>query len=552
MAGAGKRTFIAGEVLTAAQVNDYLMDQAVMRFSGSAARAASITAPSEGMVTYLDDANRLEIYDGSTWQQIPTDADDVRNIITASGQVLVGAGSSSLIAIAASLDGQVLTAASAQPGGYTFTTPATGADATYFSLAATGVTEMPNTLGAGFYKVSAGSITWNSSQFGFMDTDGVKYGFAVTSGVGLGTIPVTTASVFATTGTLPINLLVEEVSGVSDTLLTPLTISGVAWEGLSDLSFSHDAGPSAASIGAYQTNGSFVNLGPTSASAAAFVSASLDDNFGDLFRVAVVGIDSYNRVGLATPVATTEYPFAIYTANGTYTPPPWSSGSVDVLVVGGGGGSSGNAARTTPISVRASGGGGGGGASVFTGISTPASVAITVGAGGAAGPATAPLVGGTGNTSAFGSASVVGGGGSGGAAPVTAGVPGGSGGGGAAHYYSPPILSGATAAGGTGTAGLGYDGASGSVDTVAGTVWAGGGGGAGGAGGTPTIASTAGPGAVVWNYLYAPGGKGATGSPGGALSPAGGSGAPGIGTGPAPGVVGLAGQNGVVIVKALT
>ena len=67
MAGAGKRTFIPGEVLTAAQVNYYLMDQAVMRFSGSAARAASITAPSEGMVTYLDDSNVLEYYDGSAW-----------------------------------------------------------------------------------------------------------------------------------------------------------------------------------------------------------------------------------------------------------------------------------------------------------------------------------------------------------------------------------------------------------------------------------------------------------------------------------------------------
>ena len=556
MAGAGKRTFIAGEVLTAAQVNDFLMDQSVMRFSGSAARAASIAAPSEGMVTYLDDANVLEYYDGSAWipvvPQAEIDGKIAASLITASGQVLVGAGNASVIAIAASLDGQVLTAASAQPGGYTFTTPATGADATYFALTASGTTELPDTLTAGFYKITAGTITRTSSQFGFVDADGVQYGFAITSGQGVGTIPVEAASVYSTISTgLPVNMLIEEVAGVSDTLPAPITISSIEWDSLSGFTFSHDAGPSSASIGFYQNNGTFVNLGPTSASAVDYLSASLEDNFGDTFTVGIVGIDSYNRTGLATPVATSEYPFAIYTANGTFTPPPWSSGSVDVLVVGGGGGSSGNAARTTPVSYRASGGGGGGGASVFTGISVPASVAITVGAGGAAGPTTAPLVGGTGNTSAFGSASVAGGGGSGGAGPATAGVPGASGGGGAAHYFSPPILAGATGAGGTGTAGLGYDGASGSFST-GGIVWGGGGGGAGGAGGTPTLANTAGPGASVWGYLHSPGGTGATGSPAGVVSSAGGSGAPGVGITSSGGVAGQAGQNGIVIVKALT
>jgi hypothetical protein len=53
MAGAGFTTFTAGSVLTAAQVNTYLMQQTVMTFTNEAARDAAITSPSEGMVSYL-------------------------------------------------------------------------------------------------------------------------------------------------------------------------------------------------------------------------------------------------------------------------------------------------------------------------------------------------------------------------------------------------------------------------------------------------------------------------------------------------------------------
>ena len=35
MAGAGKKTFTAGEVLTASDVNTYLMEQSVMYFGGT-------------------------------------------------------------------------------------------------------------------------------------------------------------------------------------------------------------------------------------------------------------------------------------------------------------------------------------------------------------------------------------------------------------------------------------------------------------------------------------------------------------------------------------
>ena len=41
--GSGFRTFASGEVLTAANVNNYLMEQAVMSFADGTARDAAIT-----------------------------------------------------------------------------------------------------------------------------------------------------------------------------------------------------------------------------------------------------------------------------------------------------------------------------------------------------------------------------------------------------------------------------------------------------------------------------------------------------------------------------
>lgn len=70
MAGAGFKTFSAGEVLLASEVNTFLMQQAVMVFDSAAARDGVITAPSEGMLCYLKDTNQVEKYTGSDWVTI--------------------------------------------------------------------------------------------------------------------------------------------------------------------------------------------------------------------------------------------------------------------------------------------------------------------------------------------------------------------------------------------------------------------------------------------------------------------------------------------------
>ncbi len=71
-----RKVFVAGEVLTAADVQTYLADQAVMVFAGSAARGSAIASPSEGMVTYLEDLNQLQFYAGTAtgWTQVGTDS----------------------------------------------------------------------------------------------------------------------------------------------------------------------------------------------------------------------------------------------------------------------------------------------------------------------------------------------------------------------------------------------------------------------------------------------------------------------------------------------
>jgi len=80
MAGAGAKLFVSGDVLTAAQVNTYLMDQSVMRFSDAAARTAAFGGAgeitlAEGMVSYLMDTNAISVWDGSAWVGVGGGAD---------------------------------------------------------------------------------------------------------------------------------------------------------------------------------------------------------------------------------------------------------------------------------------------------------------------------------------------------------------------------------------------------------------------------------------------------------------------------------------------
>jgi len=77
MAGSGIKSFTS-TVLTSSDVNNYLMQQSVMVFANATARTTAFTTAgvtaSEGMVSYLTDNNRCDVYDGANWQPIPIGA----------------------------------------------------------------------------------------------------------------------------------------------------------------------------------------------------------------------------------------------------------------------------------------------------------------------------------------------------------------------------------------------------------------------------------------------------------------------------------------------
>jgi hypothetical protein len=75
MAGLGGKNWSFEEEVTSSDVNGYLADQVVMRFADTATRTAGFGGAgeptlAEGMVSYLDDANRVDFYNGSAWKPV--------------------------------------------------------------------------------------------------------------------------------------------------------------------------------------------------------------------------------------------------------------------------------------------------------------------------------------------------------------------------------------------------------------------------------------------------------------------------------------------------
>ena len=138
MSGLGRKVFTAGEVLTAADVNGYLMDQTVMVFADATARTAAIAEPSEGMLTYLEDTNAYESWNGAAWANIaPTSP------ITTEGDLITGDATGVASRIGIGSTDQVLTVVAGAPtwaaaGGGSITllstTTASGATTTISSI----------------------------------------------------------------------------------------------------------------------------------------------------------------------------------------------------------------------------------------------------------------------------------------------------------------------------------------------------------------------------------------------------------------------------------
>lgn len=88
----GWKSWAIGEVVEATDFQNYIQDQVVQVYAGSAARSSALgTAVTEGMISYLSDTNSVEYYTGSAWSPIANPGD-----ITAvtAGTGLTGGGTS--------------------------------------------------------------------------------------------------------------------------------------------------------------------------------------------------------------------------------------------------------------------------------------------------------------------------------------------------------------------------------------------------------------------------------------------------------------------------
>jgi hypothetical protein len=123
MAGAGYKLFNTGDVLTAAQVNTYLQEQTVMVFASAAARTTALSGVlAEGMMSYLQDTNAVEVYNGSAWTAVG--GGGLTSPLTTKGDVWGYDTNNARIPIGA--NGTVLTADSAETLGLKWATPAAG------------------------------------------------------------------------------------------------------------------------------------------------------------------------------------------------------------------------------------------------------------------------------------------------------------------------------------------------------------------------------------------------------------------------------------------
>jgi hypothetical protein len=89
-AGQGFKTFTTGEVLTAADVNGYLM-QGILVFASTTARDAAITSPQEGQFAFTKDTNTTYYYDGSAWVASGASG-DVTGLTAGAGIAIADAG----------------------------------------------------------------------------------------------------------------------------------------------------------------------------------------------------------------------------------------------------------------------------------------------------------------------------------------------------------------------------------------------------------------------------------------------------------------------------
>jgi hypothetical protein len=139
-AGLGFKDFTTGEVLTAADVDGYLM-QGIWVFATTAARDAAVTAPAEGNFAFTKDTNSLWYYDGAAWVASGA-AGDIEGVTAGIG--ISGGGTSGTVTVTNSMATAIDAKGDlvAGTGADTFSRLAVGANDTILTADSTAATGM--------------------------------------------------------------------------------------------------------------------------------------------------------------------------------------------------------------------------------------------------------------------------------------------------------------------------------------------------------------------------------------------------------------------------
>tara|TARA_R100001460_G_scaffold25771_2_gene51993 strand:+ start:10339 stop:10809 length:471 start_codon:yes stop_codon:yes gene_type:complete len=91
---AGFKVWATGDLVSASDFNNYIMEQVIMTFASSSARDSAVSSPEEGMFCFLTDSNTLQFYNGSSWASFIGEGDITGITITTAGTSGLSGGAS--------------------------------------------------------------------------------------------------------------------------------------------------------------------------------------------------------------------------------------------------------------------------------------------------------------------------------------------------------------------------------------------------------------------------------------------------------------------------